>query len=100
MVLKKLTAYVEEHKVDRHFLPKGKPGKTGIKHLRRFDMYGHPVQLNFNGETHVRSTCGGGVSIIAKAWILIYVILVFLKLVLVNDNKTSSHVQFADIASM
>lgn len=99
--LKKLTAYVDEHKIDRHFIPKGKPGKTGIKHLRRCDMYGHPVELNFNGETHVSSTCGGGVSIIAKVSILIYVILIFLKLNHTSDNKIiSSHFEYSDISSM
>jgi hypothetical protein len=43
-------------------------------------MYGHPIELNFNGETTVKSTCGGGVSLIAKFWILLYIILILMKL--------------------
>ena len=86
----KLAAQVEEHVVNKYFMPKGKAGKTGMKHLRRCDMYGQPVELNFNGETTVKSTCGGGVSLIAKFWILMYIVLILIKLFASSSDLNSS----------
>lgn len=95
----KLAAQVEEHVVNKFFMAKGKANKTGIKHLRRCDMYGQPVELNFNGETTVKSTCGGGVSLIAKFWILMYVILILIKLFASSSDLNSSIATgYADIS--
>jgi len=80
-------------------MQKGKRGKNGMKNLRRCDMYGQPVELNFNGETTVKSTCGGGVSLIAKFWILMYIILILIKLFASSaDLNSSIATGYADIS--
>ena len=90
---------MEQHVVNKYFMQKGKEGKTGMKNLRRCDMYGQPVELNFNGETTVKSTCGGGVSLIAKFWILMYIILIVIKLFGSSPELNSSvSTGFADIS--
>ena len=62
-------------------------------------MYGQPVELNFNGETTVKSTCGGGVSLIAKFWILMYIILILIKLFASSPELNNSvAIGFADIS--
>jgi len=81
---------VEEHVVSKYLMKKGKAGKTGVKNLRRCDMYGQPVELNFNGETTVKSTCGGGVSLIAKFFILLYIVLITMKLFASSPDLNSS----------
>ena len=41
--------------------------------MRKCDLYGHPIRLNFNGDTEIRSTFGGCISLFAIACMIIYV---------------------------
>jgi hypothetical protein len=94
-----LAAQVEQHVVNKYLMKQGKSGKIGKKNLRRCDMYGQPVELNFNGETTVKTTCGGGVSLIAKFWILLYIILLLIKLFASSaDLNASIATGYSDIS--
>jgi hypothetical protein len=39
--------------------------------LRKIDVFGYPMKLNFNGDSEIKSTFGGFVSIFAiSSWIM------------------------------
>ena len=59
--------------------------------LRNRDLFGHPVQLNFNrsGPEH-NTVVGGVVSLVVKAMMLTYVLLLSRRMVQYEDDDTKS----------
>ena len=57
--------------------------------LRKIDVFGYPIQFNFNGETELKSTFGGFVSIFAISSWIIFFVLVTLRFILPSYQATS-----------
>jgi hypothetical protein len=61
------------------------------KAIKGQDIFGHKISFNFNeeGETH-RTLIGGLVSLLLKLLLSLFVVFRFKRLMLYEDNKTSS----------
>lgn len=88
--MKKLNTKLQDHTVDRNQLIRGHKPKTGFKMLRKIDVFGYPIKLNFNGDSEIRSTFGGFVSIFAISSWIIFATIVSLRF-FHPSNKPTSH---------
>lgn len=70
--------------------------------LRKIDVFGYPIKLNFNGDSEIKSTFGGFVSIFAISSWIIFAVIVSLRFFLpshanTNHNLTSTYTEPADM---
>lgn len=66
--------------------------ESGLKSvIKSFDLFGHPVQLNFdqNGPVH-KTLLGGAFSIIVRLLIAVYVLRLLKKLIMADEPTTTS----------
>ena len=103
-MIKNLNAQLQDHTVDRNQLIKGHKPKTGFKMLRKIDVFGYPIKLNFNGDEEIKSTFGGFISIFAISCWIIFATMVSLRFFLpshsnTNHNLISSYTEPADMSS-
>lgn len=74
-----------------------------MKMLRKIDVFGYPIRLNFNGDQEIKSTFGGFVSIFAISSWIIFAVIVSLRFFLpsysnTNHNMISSYTEPADMS--
>jgi hypothetical protein len=55
--------------------------------IKSHDMFGHAIELNYEGEKSHQTCVGGFTSIVIKIFIFIYVVLNVKKLLLLEDDK-------------
>jgi hypothetical protein len=66
--------------------------------IKSYDMFGHAIELNFEGERSHQTCVGGCFSIVIKICIFIYVILNVKKLLLLEDDKIVTQVLYRELA--
>ena len=71
------------------------------KRIKNNDLFGHSVQLNFNsqGSTH-NTEYGGGISLLVKIIMVIYIGILLKKLVFKDDNKNESFITAQDFEEL
>ena len=66
--------------------------------IRKLDMFGHDVRLNFNNSGHLHKTfLGGLVSLFIKTFIALYVFLKVRSLVFALDDKVNLTISTLDL---
>ena len=71
------------------------------KVIRNQDIFGHPVNLNFNNNGSVHKTlCGGVASLLIKVIVLLYMVILLRKLVLQLDDRYFTAISSMNSAEM
>ena len=66
--------------------------KSNLRHrIKNFDMYGHPIELNFDEEgTNHKTLIGGIVSMLIQIGLLTYIVIVFVRMFTFAEDKNAS----------
>ena len=61
-----------------------------LKHIKSQDLFGHKVELQFNGQGSTHNTLiGGAISIFVKLIMFVYIYMLTEKLIEFGDDKNS-----------
>ena len=65
-------------------------GISAIKLLRTIDDFGHPIRVNFKGEEHHQTACGGFLTIGVRIFIIIAIVKAATEVYLMQDPVIKS----------
>jgi hypothetical protein len=65
-----------------------------MKWLSKWDSFGHPLSINYNGETAYKTSFGGGITILKTLFVVLYTFIKVDKLYYRRDPDVSQQDQF------